>query len=258
MITLSLLIICRRTDDLRIFCNTLNVCANPLALFVVLTDSVYNEKLILYLIMMIVCDAPFIDGNMQCCILRSGRIRWFTGTVFYIILMVLIYWLCVFIICVLSIASVCEWTADWGRVFRSLLKTGEIADLQGDLRYLKAGSALELFLISFSLKCMVSVMLAFITWLFNSRRCKNGGVIIATAFILMHGHITGWFVPVCWKFISPVTLSNLNMLNIDGTMQTLSSIPYAFAFLIICNATLTVMLLQKSRTFEVETSVIYR
>lgn len=255
--TIFLLIIGKRTDELRAFCSTLNVKTTPFPLFVVITESSYNQKLLLLLFLILVCDAPFIDGIMTPCIQRTGRLNWFKGTLGYVVALTLGYWIVVFIACVLSILGCCEWSTEWGRVFTSIMKTGEIPDLLGNLRYLKAGNALRAFLVSFSLKCLLSMLLASITWLVNAMTNKSYGVVISIILIMLHGHICGWFVDTIWVYLSPVSLSNLNMLNIDG-ITMLPSVQYAFAYLIGANLLVGYLLWRTTLMFSVETNTLVK
>lgn len=250
--TIFLLIVGKRTNDLRSFCVTLNVRATPFPLFVIITESLYNQKLLLLLFLMIICDAPFIDGAMVHYIQRTGRMNWFIGTLMYIITLVIGFWIIVFLACVVSILNCFEWSIEWGKVFLSIMKTGEIPDLIGTVRYIKIGSALKAFVICFCFKCLLTMLLAFITWLTNANTRKNYGVILPIILVMLHGHIVGWFVNSDWVYFSPVSLSNLNMLNIDGITK-LPSVRYAVVFLTSVNLLAGYMLYRTSMRFSIET-----
>lgn len=255
--TIFLLIIGKRTNELRMFCSTLNVKTSPFPLFVVITETLYNQKLLLLLFLLLVCDAPFINGMMSSCIQRTGRLSWFLGTFGYMVTLALGYWVIVFIACVISILGCCEWTSEWGRVFTSIMKTGEISDLLGSLRYLKVGNALKAFTLSFSLKCLLTTLLASITWLVNAKTNKNYGVVIPIILIMFHGHICGWFVDTSWVYFSPVSLSNLSMLNIDGIAR-LPSVQYAFVHLIGANLLAGYLLWRTTLRFSVGTNTLVK
>ena len=73
----AVLLICRYTQELRDFCGQLQVNVSPLPVFVALTNRLYLYRLLLFLFLMLICDAPFVDRGMPYLILRSNRKSWF-------------------------------------------------------------------------------------------------------------------------------------------------------------------------------------
>lgn len=241
------------TDDLRRFCDTFNVGATPFALFVVSTDNTYAYNLMLYLFLMLVCDAPFIDAGVLPMMQRTGRLYWFFGTWIYLAIMSAAYWLMVWISGVISIIGYCEWSMEWGQVFTSLLNTGEIPNLAGTIRYLTYDNALSAFLISWFLKSSLCMLFSQFIWIVNLRSRRNYGIILPVILVLFNGYIGGWFVDRSWMYWSPATLAMLGVLNIDGSVPIQPSLRTAIFTLIILNmiSSVVVYILSNHASIEI-------
>ena len=58
-----------------------------------ISDRLYLYRLLLFLFLMLICDAPFVDRGMPYLILRSNRKSWFWGTFFTLVALALFFWL---------------------------------------------------------------------------------------------------------------------------------------------------------------------
>lgn len=240
------------TDDLRQFCDTFNVCATPFALFVVSTDNTYAYNLMLYLFLMLVCDAPFIDAGVLPMVQRTGRSNWFFGTWIYLAIISAAYWLMVWIAGIISIINYCEWSTEWGQVFISLLNTGEISNLAGTLRYLACDNAFSAFLISCFLKSLLCMFFSQLIWIVNLHSHRNYGIILPVILVLFNGYIGGWFVDRSWMYWSPATLAMLGVLNIDGSVPLQPSLRITIVTLVIINAISSVIAYYLSNHTSIE------
>lgn len=224
----AVLLICRYTQELRDFCGQLQANVSPLPVFVALTNRLYLYRLLLFLFLMLICDAPFVDRGMPYLILRSNRKSWFWGTFFTLAALALFFWGMVFAVCVLSVAGCCEWTADWGRVFLSLMKTDELMYFGSEISFFRAlGNALEAFGWSFLLKLLVSLLLGALTWAINLKSRKNVGVIFAVLLVLFNEWIFSWFVDRWMVYFSPVSWGSLGCLNLENSPVKIPSLSYA-------------------------------
>ena len=69
------------------------------------------------------CDAPFIDDNQAYVIARSGRIPWSIGQIAYIIIASSIYFLFLLFLTIIINISHIQFTSSWGKVLGTLANT---------------------------------------------------------------------------------------------------------------------------------------
>lgn len=71
-------------------------------------------------VVLMFCNAPFTDKNQTFVMTRTTRVKWLCGQILYIISASAVYFLFVFLICVLSTVFIAEPTLDWGGTLYSL------------------------------------------------------------------------------------------------------------------------------------------
>ncbi len=80
----------------------------------------YLQFCIALCLIMLFCDAPFLDNLQPYCLQRLGRTRWFLGQMVYILscslLFFLFAWFCLILLCSRRIS----WTPDWGSCLQML------------------------------------------------------------------------------------------------------------------------------------------
>jgi len=87
--------------------------------------SQYYMKLIFTLpVVMLFCDAPFIDGNQLFIVVRAKRVKLLLGQILYIIIASGIYYLFILIVSLIMGLFIGNLSMEWGKVFHTIAETG--------------------------------------------------------------------------------------------------------------------------------------
>lgn len=222
-------------------------------IFPFLFTQKFIKLLFFFPLILLFCNAPFIDDNQAYIILRSGRIPWSIGQVGYIIFATAIYFLfLVFLTIAINIFNL-QFTSEWGKVLGTLANTNA-ANLVGlkinvSSNILHYFSPLQAMWFTFLLNWLVGVLLGLIIYVFNLlSNIRMAGVLIASFLLVLDATVTGR--PNLYRF-SPVSWSNLDRINIEGITQmpTITYIYLLFAILIV-GCILAAVLVNRKQTIN--------
>ena len=178
----------------------------------------YVKLLFFFPLVLLFCNAPFIDDNQPYVFVRSGRSAWCAGQVLYIILATGAYFavliLCTFLLHFPHMA----YDADWGKVIGTLAATNAYQQLNHPVfvsshivTYFTPPVAMWY---TFLLSWLAGVFLGLVIYCINSlSRTRSLGVFAAAFFLIWDA--------VCrtnYKLIrfSPVSWCNLDTIDIGG------------------------------------------
>lgn len=228
------------TKDIASFAHQINIPVSPW-IYPFLYNQKYVKLLFFFPLILLFCDAPFIDDNQPYVISRSGRKAWSIGQMGYIILSTAIYFLFL-ILCtlVLNIFNM-DFTLEWGKVLGTLANT-DASQAMGlkiivSSRIIFYFSPIQAMWFSFLLSWLAGVFLGLLIYAVNSlSNTRILGVLCASFFLVLDATIVNklrWFSPVSW--------CNLDQIDIGGTTQlpTITFIYTAFAIIIIGLMTLS-------------------
>lgn len=74
-------------------------------------------------VVLLFCDAPFIEDEQPYIMLRSGRRIWFIGQMLYIVVASVLYLIVLYFISVLVLLPHIEWSAEWGKLLSTFSQT---------------------------------------------------------------------------------------------------------------------------------------
>lgn len=196
------------------FCSTFGYKVSPFVFPYLMTER--NVILIVMLLLvLLLCDAPFIESEQPYIITRSGRKIWVMGQVAYIFLASIIF---VALIAVFSVAFLfpyIEINAEWGKVLGTFAQTSVAAQngitLPFNTSLYLSYTPVSASLMTFALCSLVSFFLGMVIFFFNLNISLSAGAIVATTLILWQVVVTRTstvftnFSPVSW-----VSLSNID------------------------------------------------
>jgi hypothetical protein len=222
------------TKDIANFSAQIDIPVSPW-MFPFLFTQRYVKLLFFFPLILLFCDAPFIDENEPYVIFRSGRKAWSFGQMGYIFLSSAVYFLFL-ILCtlILNIANL-EFTSEWGKVLGTLAKTNasqimgvKITISSTILHYF---TPIQAMWFSFFLSWLTGIFLGLLIYVINSvSNTRTLGVLSASFFLLLDATFRTdklwWFSPVSW--------CNLTRIDIGGLSQkpTITFIYCAFAVII--------------------------
>ena len=186
-------------------------------------------------VLLLFCDAPFIDRNQQFVITRSGKKIFGLSQITYIICGSVVYTLVLALGPGLFTYGYMGIANEWG----SLMRTMAVSDIPifgnivVDARFLELCTAGEAFLLEMALFFMVSVVLGLVVYLFNLLFQRVTGIVVAGMLMLL-GSLPYYYPnKLQWIYwISPVSFAEINHLNLTGS-NGYPPVWYAFTFLSI-------------------------
>lgn len=214
--------------------------------------SQYHMKLIFTLpLLMVFCNAPFIDDNAMFIIVRSKRKAWILGQIIYIVAVSAVYNLFIlFSVFVTSIPSA-EISTNWGKLLNTISVSN--ASLSAGYPFLSASrfvitwfTPLQAVWFTFLLSWLMSIMIGMLVYFFNSiTNTKSVGVTVCSLIIIFSCYIEVfgnnkmlWFSPVSW--------CTLDKLDVGGKTSN-PSFYYCIAFFLIIEVLLSMVLLAFNR-----------
>ncbi len=174
--------------------------------------SQYHMKLILILpLLLVFCNAPFVDENALFVILRSKRKSWISGQILYIITASAVYNLYILLCTLLTSLPDAEVSSEWGKILNTMSVTTLAADsgypfLSSSRFVLTYFSPLQAVFFTFILSWFMCIMLGMIIYILNTAsNTKYLGAAVSSFLILLscYAEVFGsskmlWFSPVSW------------------------------------------------------------
>lgn len=139
-------------------------------------------------LVLLFCDAPFMDAGQTLMMVRAGKKNWCTGQLIYIAICTGGYFLAIFIINCLILMPYLTFQSSWGRIITTISATtvtsGGLAFPQTLIQTFDGTTTTLLYFIALWL---AGTMLGTVMFMLNLQFKRAIGSIVATAIILMQG-----------------------------------------------------------------------
>ncbi len=232
-------------------------------IFPFLTTYRYMKIIYLFPLLLLFCDAPFVDANQQFVMIRSSRLSWGIGQMLYIICGSFFYALFMLLSSIVVNIGHIQMGTSWGK---SLILAGttnicSILGIQYDTVQIssiivKYYTPAQAMLWSFLFLWMICIILGLIIYDFNILFQSNIVGLFAAGFLILFTAVVDGIQQLIWY--SPVSWSSLN--NIDVAKTT--SLPgIYFVLFVYIGAILALLIagavLSRSRrfTFEIKNNI---
>lgn len=188
-------------------------------------------------IVMLFCDAPFIDAHQPYLIIRAGKRNWLLGQIGYIMLASALYFFFIIMVSVLLLLPNLTFSFEWGKILGTLALTDAGTQFKSilpisyslQLNY----TPVEAMAYNFLMNWLVGTFLGLLIFVLNMRFRREIGVIISTFLVfLQFFYFSTRNLPMFC--LSPVSWASLINLDITHT-SALPSITYAVSVLIGLN-----------------------
>lgn len=232
-------------------------------IFPFLTTYRYMKIIYLFPLLLLFCDAPFVDANQQFVMIRSSRLSWGIGQMLYIICGSFFYALFMLLSSIVVNIGHIQMGTSWGK---SLILAGttnicSILGIQYDTVQIssiivKYYTPAQAMLWSFLFLWMICIILGLIIYDFNILFQSNIVGLFVAGFLILFTAVVDGIQQLIWY--SPVSWSSLN--NIDVAKTT--SLPgIYFVLFVYIGAILALLIagavLSRSRrfTFEIKNNI---
>ena len=206
-------------------------------------------------ILILFCDAPFIDKQQMFVILRAGRQNWFRGKMIYIILTALFYFGVMFVISIIGLLPNVGFSMEWESVLEALSMGSELNEITGAHEISRLVimhlSPLQATLRAYVICVLVAVLLGFLIFYLNLFGNSNLGVGAGLFMILWNMFIEVLPTQAYYNmlYLSPVTWTDISIF-----LKDVGGVPYwyALSFLCIADAVLAVLITIKAKSYNME------
>lgn len=201
-------------------------------------------------LLLLFCDAPFIDKQQMDVILRTGKKNWFIGKILYIIVASCLYFLLIYVVGVLEFVPYVGFSTEWEDMINIL----SMDDLYGSIinrSIVMTYTPIEACLTQYVVCVLFAIFLGLLIFYSNLFKSKVIGIGIALTMVLtgvlvnmvnlVVARIAVYFIPMVWT-------------NIEVFKRTAEGVPfvYAIAMLSIGIVVLIILIMQKSKSYSIE------
>ncbi|MEW9095588.1 MAG: hypothetical protein AB2417_10955 [Clostridiaceae bacterium] len=215
-----------------------------------LASSFVGQLILMLGVVLLFCDAPFIDEGQPYFLIRSGRYIWGMGQVLYIMIGMVIYLLIVNFISILILMPNIFLSTGWGKILGTLAENPDVS-VYVSKRILLSYTPLKAFLLSFILEWCAGTTLALLMFVINVCLNRAVGATIASLIILLDYAIYSNFPSVRFFYFSPVSLSKLTLIDSKG-ISNYPSNEYAYIFFIITIIVLSIISILSVRKKDIQ------
>lgn len=204
-------------------------------------------------LVLLFCNAPFVDGQQMFVILRSGKKTWFRGQIFYIILSSIGYFTYIFILSIVMYLPHLGITSEWGTVLWEFVRNPGITDGLGaaiNARTLSIFSPIKACLLIWLVNVLAGCFLGFLIFYVNLYKNRTYGSAIALMVVLISNieKAVGGSINKL-VYISPVSWTDL---FIYARKQNNISPFYTIGVLLVVNTILVLLIMRRSRKYSIE------
>ena len=203
-----------------------NTFASPWLLPHILSDRFINYC-IYFVIVLIFCDAPFVDEQYPSLVLRTGKVHWMRGILLSIILMSNIIFLFMWFCSVIYVFPIMKITTSWGSLISYLaFQVGVMSQ-----NVVQIYAPLTAFSIFYVLFVLLACFIGFLNLLFNLWCRRPVGIYITSGFVafdfflyisfLDNEKYVNYISPVSWTNISRYGTANFPALYLSITLLLL-------------------------------------
>ncbi|MBX4262782.1 hypothetical protein KTC96_23270 (plasmid) [Clostridium estertheticum] len=224
------------------FSNSMRYRVTPW-IFPFISDFAYTHMMMMFGIVFLFCDAPFMNEGQPYFLIRCGRTQWAMGQVFYIMIGTLIYFLFISFVSILMISTNLFFSNSWGKILGTLAQStaGQAFNIQLPISYTIQSlyTPIQAFGLSFMLQWCAGTILGLIMFVINVYGKQSIGSIVASVIVLFDIAIEYEFKPYAYHF-SPVSMARLTILDPSGLSQR-PTIIYACVFLAVAITLLSII-----------------
>lgn len=240
------------TKEIGDFAELVQIPVSPW-IFPFLYNQRYVKLLFFFPLILLFCDAPFLDDNQPYVIARSGRFAWSLGQIAYVVFGSGVYFLFLILCTILLNFPHMMFTMDWGKVIGTLSSTDAASQIgvktaisSHIIRYFTPLSAMWF---TWLLSWLSGVFLGLVIYVVNTvTKTRVMGVLAASFFLVLDAVVLGF---PGWMHFSPVSWSNLDFIDIGG-ITSYPNITYVFSAYGVLICVLIVLAVWASRRQPIE------
>lgn len=178
------------------------------------TAEPYSLLMLMLGVILLFCDAPFMESEQPYLVLRAGRMVWALGQILYIVAASALYFLTTLVSTIVLLLPHLSLDGGWGKVIQTLCKTG-MGKQSGvvipfDPTIPSVFSPYQAMLAAFLLAWLVGTLLGLLLFFVNLQVSRSAGVLccvllaVFPLFVRRSDTFLHYFSPVSWVSLSVV------------------------------------------------------
>ncbi|MGN0670062.1 MAG: hypothetical protein ACI4JZ_05885 [Oscillospiraceae bacterium] len=207
-------------DDMRRIANGIDTSV-PIWIFPFLYTQFHTKLIYTLPLVLLFCNAPFADKNQIFVYMRTGRKKWVSGQILYILLSSAAYYLFLLLVTLLSTIPFGELSLEWGKTLHSISSLG-IAPKFGAFFVKVSPLVLSFFTplqavgFTFLVSWLSAVIIGLIIFFFNTvSRNKILGILVSSLLIVLSAFAENGGYPELIAF-SPISWNTLDKIDVGG------------------------------------------
>ncbi len=207
-------------DDVRRIANGLNT-AMPIWIYPFLYSQFHTKLIFTLPVVLLFCNAPFVDGNQMFVYMRTGKNKWLCGQIIYIAVTGAIYY--VFIIAATLISSIAaggEMSMEWGKTLTTTANSN--AALYFGSPFITVSPIVTAFFSPLSamwftllMSWLCAILIGLIILFCNlATRTRGLGIMITSLLVVLSAFADNGF-PNLLPF-SPISWNTLDKIDVGG------------------------------------------
>lgn len=222
-------------------------------LFPFIMSGWYSMILLMLGIVLLFCDAPFIDEHQPYQIMRSNRKTWLTGQILYVIVGSALYFAFVIFVSSIFFVPKISFVDEWGKVWTTLARTNAASQygLSFSVPYsiISSYHPLNALGLSFLMSWLVGSFLGLLLFVLNRFVNRAFGAFLCVAVVVFACFVN--FGDVRMAYYSPITWTSLYIMDPYGLTRAPTT-TYGLTTILILNTILiTILYLTNRRDVDV-------
>lgn len=222
--------------------------------------SQFHTKLIFMLgVVMMFCNAPFVDKNQIFVYLRSGRYKWLCGQILYIFSSSAVYFIYLLIISFLFTVFTGDLSMEWGKTLSTLSMNGNLRFTANapfidiSAKVITFFTPIQAVWFTFLLSWLGGIFLGLLIFLCNLlSNNRLVGILVSSFMVIICSIIEneGWEKLTCFSPISWTTLDNVDV----GGLSNNPTFSYCMCVYVGLIAVLVVgiLILGRKKSFDIK------
>ena len=215
-----------------------------------------NGMIVLFLyfdIILMFCNAPFVDRQQIFVLLRSGKKNWFLGQLLYIVSAAVIYFLYIFVLTIVEFIPYVGFSFRWESVFESLAnfdyRSVDMHASSMPTELIHNFTPLKAFALSFLVNVLITVLLGELIFLVNLFKNRGYGTGAALAVVLFSWLVGDAVFGSRLNYFSPISWSDITIIFQENTGVPLA---YILSVLIFGDILLAILIMYRGRHYNIE------
>lgn len=245
-------------DDMRKVSAVID-CDIPIWVFPFLYSQFHTKLIFMLGVVMMFCNAPFVDSNQLFVYMRSGRCKWLCGQILYIVFASAVYFLFLLIVSLLFTSFTGDLSLEWGKTLASLSSNPNL-QIIADAPFVDVSAKIITFFtpiqatwFTFLLSWLGGIFLGLLIFLCNLiGNNKLIGILVASFVVVICSIIEneGWEKLIYFSPISWTTLDNVDV----GGLSNNPSFSYCMCVYagIICVLIAAILILGRRKILDIK------